>query len=101
VSTILSLSTAASLPVEHASSGGNYAVSTLRFVLAYFKFRFVRRPQITSGRAAILDGPLFYELMRRRGPFCFFAFDLLWLDARDLRDFRTDGTVMPSLLVQA
>jgi hypothetical protein len=37
-----------------------------------------------SGRAAILDGeivrpgpdgrPLFYELMRRRGPFCFFAF---------------------------
>jgi bifunctional non-homologous end joining protein LigD len=24
--------------------------------------------------------------MRRRGPFCFYAFDLLWLDARDLRD---------------
>jgi bifunctional non-homologous end joining protein LigD len=52
--------------------------------------------QDLSGRAAILDGeivrpgpdgrPLFYELMRRRGPFCFYAFDLLWLDARDLRD---------------
>jgi bifunctional non-homologous end joining protein LigD len=28
----------------------------------------------------------FYELMRRRGPFCFFTFDLLWLDGRDLRD---------------
>ena len=42
VSTILSLSTAASLPVEHASSGGNYAASTPRFVLAYFIFRFVR-----------------------------------------------------------
>jgi hypothetical protein len=52
--------------------------------------------QDLSGRSAILDGeivrpgpdgrPLFYELMRRRGPFCFFAFDLLWLDARDLRD---------------
>ena len=34
-----------------------------------------------------LDGrPMFYELMRRHGPFCFYAFDLLWLDGRDLRD---------------
>ena len=33
------------------------------------------------------DGqPMFYELMRRRGPFCFYAFDLLWLDGSDLRD---------------
>ena len=49
-----------------------------------------------SGRSAILDGeivhpgpdgrPMFYELMRRRGPFCFYAFDLLWLDGSDLRD---------------
>ena len=49
-----------------------------------------------AGRSAILDGeivhpgpdgrPMFYELMRRRGPFCFYAFDLLWLDGRDLRD---------------
>jgi bifunctional non-homologous end joining protein LigD len=32
------------------------------------------------------DGrPIFYESMRRRGPFCFYAFDLLWLDASDLR----------------
>ena len=48
-----------------------------------------------ADRSAILDGeivrpgpdgrPLFYELMRRRGPFCFYAFDLLWLDASDLR----------------
>ena len=48
------------------------------------------------GRSAILDGeivrpgpdgrPQFYELMRRRGPFCFYAFDLLWLDGNDLRD---------------
>jgi bifunctional non-homologous end joining protein LigD len=29
---------------------------------------------------------MFYELMRRHGPFCFYAFDLLWLDGRDLRD---------------
>jgi hypothetical protein len=28
---------------------------------------------------------MFYELMRRCGPFCFYAFDLLWLDGRDLR----------------
>ena len=26
------------------------------------------------------------DLMRRRGPFCFFAFDLLWLDGSDLRE---------------
>ena len=52
--------------------------------------------QELSGRSAILDGeivhpgpdgrPMFYELMRRRGPFCFYAFDLLWLDGKDLRD---------------
>jgi bifunctional non-homologous end joining protein LigD len=52
--------------------------------------------QDLAGRAVILDGesvrpgsdgrPLFYELMRRRGPFCFYAFDLLWLDASDLRE---------------
>jgi bifunctional non-homologous end joining protein LigD len=51
--------------------------------------------QDLSGRAAILDGeivrpgpdgrPLVYELMRRRAPFCFYAFDLVWLDASDLR----------------
>jgi ATP-dependent DNA ligase len=29
---------------------------------------------------------MFYELMRRRGPFCFDAFDLVWLDGSDLRD---------------
>jgi bifunctional non-homologous end joining protein LigD len=49
-----------------------------------------------SVRSAILDSvigrpgpdgrPMFYELMRRRGPFCFYAFDLLWQDGRDLRE---------------
>src|SRR5215468_8346567 len=49
--------------------------------------------QELAGRCAILDGeivhpgrdgrPMFYELMRRRGPFCFYAFDLLWLDGID------------------
>ena len=29
---------------------------------------------------------MFYELMRRHGPFCFYAFDLLWLNGSDLRD---------------
>ena len=55
-----------------------------------------RSASSSAGRSAILDGeivrpgpdgrPLFYELMRRRGPFCFYAFNLLWLDGRDLRD---------------
>jgi bifunctional non-homologous end joining protein LigD len=52
-------------------------------------------------RSAILDGeivrpgpdgrPMFYELMRRRGPFCFYAFDLLWLDDTDLRGLALSG----------
>jgi hypothetical protein len=52
--------------------------------------------QDLAGRTAIVDGEivrpgpdgraLFYELMRRRGPFCFGAFDLVWLDGRDLRN---------------
>ena len=29
---------------------------------------------------------MFYELMRRRGPFCFYAFDVVWLNGSDLRD---------------
>jgi bifunctional non-homologous end joining protein LigD len=29
---------------------------------------------------------MFYALMRRRGAFCYYAFDLLWLDGSDLRD---------------
>ena len=51
--------------------------------------------QDLGGETVILDGeivrpgadgrPRFYELMRRRGPFCFYAFDLLWLGNRDLR----------------
>jgi hypothetical protein len=51
------------------------------------------RQQITA--EAILDGeivclgdngrPQFYDLMRRREPQWFYAFDLLWRDGRDLR----------------
>jgi bifunctional non-homologous end joining protein LigD len=57
--------------------------------------------QELSGRSAILDGeivrpgpdgrPMFYALMRRRGPFCFYAFDLLWLDGTDLRALALSG----------
>lgn len=53
--------------------------------------------QDLAGRSAILDGeivrpgpdgrPMFYQLMRRRGPFCFYVFDLLWMDGSDLRDW--------------
>jgi bifunctional non-homologous end joining protein LigD len=45
---------------------------------------------------AVLDGeivkldengrPIFLDLMRRRGPFCFVAFDLLAMNRRDLRN---------------
>jgi bifunctional non-homologous end joining protein LigD len=49
-----------------------------------------------SAISAVMDGeivrpepdsrPMFYDLIRRRGPSCFYAFDLLSLDGRDLRD---------------
>jgi bifunctional non-homologous end joining protein LigD len=50
---------------------------------------------ILPGRDAVLDGeivhlgpegvPLFYDLMHRRAPQHYYAFDLLGLDGRDLR----------------
>ena len=61
-----------------------------------------------AGRSAMLDGeivrpgpdgrPMFYELMRRRGPFRFYAFDLLWLDGNDLRERPLLDEVLESLL---
>ena len=50
---------------------------------------------------AILDGeivclgkdgrPRFHDLLRRRSPQYFYAFDLLWLNGRDLRGFRSSN----------
>ena len=61
--------------------------------------------QELSGRSAILDGeivrpgpdgrPMFSELMRRRGPFCFYAFDLLWLDGKDQRGLALSNRKAP------
>jgi len=48
----------------------------------------IRGEAILDGEIVYLgrDGvPRFYDLMRRRGPQCFYAFDLLWLDGEDLR----------------
>jgi ATP-dependent DNA ligase len=57
------------------------------------------RPDSSDGGwgQAVLDGeivhldsdgkPRFYDLMRRRIPQHYYAFDLLWQDGRDLRDF--------------
>jgi hypothetical protein len=44
---------------------------------------------ILAGEIVYLDRdgvPRFYDLMRRRGPQCFYVFDLLWLDGGDLRE---------------
>src|SRR5215469_1200383 len=69
-------------------------------------FKTFRRLAEAIGRelaphTAILDGeivrpgpdgrPMFYELMRRRGPFCFYAFDLVWLDGTALRSLALSG----------
>jgi bifunctional non-homologous end joining protein LigD len=46
---------------------------------------------VLDGEIVNLDGagrPQFYNLMRRRSPQQFVAFDLLWLDGQDLRGLR-------------
>ena len=46
---------------------------------------------VVDGEIVHLDAegkPQFYELMRRRAPQHYYAFDLLWLDGSDLRDIR-------------
>ena len=83
--------------VAHAEHSGN-----LRLISRYGN-AFKIYPRLSSaiaealaGRDAVLDGeivcfgldgrPHFYDLLRRRSPHCFCAFDLLRLDGRDLRD---------------
>jgi bifunctional non-homologous end joining protein LigD len=44
---------------------------------------------VIDGEIVVLDShgrPQFYDLLRRRGEPAFYAFDLLWLDGRDLCD---------------
>jgi hypothetical protein len=50
-------------------------------------------PPCWTARSSNLDEggrPQFYELMRRRGPQHFAAFDVLWLNGRDLRAHDVD-----------
>ena len=83
--------------VAYIENGTCQLVSRNRYVFKTFVELAQAIGQELPGRSAILDGeivrpgpdgrPMFHELMRRRGPFCFYAFDLLWLDGRDLRDW--------------
>ena len=46
---------------------------------------------VLDGEIVYLDAegkPQFYDLMRRRTPQHYYAFDVLWLDGHDLRDIR-------------
>jgi bifunctional non-homologous end joining protein LigD len=80
--------------VAYVEGGACRLVSRNRNVFKTFEPLAQAIGQELAGRSAILDGeivhpgpdgrPMFYELMRRRGPFCFYAFDLLWLDGKDL-----------------
>ena len=82
--------------VAYVEGGACRLVSRNRNAFKTFERLAQAIAQDLAGRSAILDGeivrpgpdgrPMFYELMRRRGPFCFYAFDLLWLDGWDLRD---------------
>jgi bifunctional non-homologous end joining protein LigD len=82
--------------VAYVESGASRLVSRNRNAFKAFEPLAQAIAQDLSGRSTILDGevvhpgpdgrPIFYELMRRRRPFRFYAFDLLWLDGSDLRD---------------
>ena len=66
---------------------------------AFKSFAPLRASLAMIGREVILDGeivcldaagkPQFYDLMRRRGEPVFYAFDVLWLGAADLRSHPT------------
>jgi bifunctional non-homologous end joining protein LigD len=81
--------------IAYVEAGACRLVSRNRHAFKTFEPLAAAIAQDLAGRTAILDGeivrpgadgkPLFYELMRRHGPFAFYAFDLLWLDGSDLR----------------
>ena len=80
--------------VSYVEGGGCRLVSRNRNAFKTFEPLAQAIAQDLAGRSAILDGeivrpgrdgrPMFYELVRRCGPFCFYAFELLWLDGSDL-----------------
>jgi bifunctional non-homologous end joining protein LigD len=78
------------------SSGSGCEIRSRRNIpLRRFDDLWSRLSEVLRGREAILDGeivsldrkgkPVFDSLVRRQGFIAFAAFDLLWLDGRDLR----------------
>ena len=78
------------------SSGTSCEIRSRRDIpLRRFEDLWSRLSEVLRGREAILDGeivaldrkgkPVFDNLIRRQGFIAFAAFDLLWLDGRDLR----------------
>jgi bifunctional non-homologous end joining protein LigD len=78
------------------SSGSGCEIRSRRDIpLRRFDDLWSRLAEVLRGREAILDGeivsldrkgkPVFDSLVRRQGFIAFAAFDLLWLDGRDLR----------------
>ena len=78
------------------SSGSGCEIRSRRDIpLRRFDDLWSRLSEVLRGREAILDGeivsldrkgkPVFDSLVRRQGFIAFAAFDLLWLDGRDLR----------------
>ena len=81
--------------LAHVAGGQAELISRRRNVYKSFAGLCAALKRALAGRAAVLDGeivcldpegrPQFYGLLRRRGEAFFYAFDLLWLDGRDLR----------------
>jgi bifunctional non-homologous end joining protein LigD len=81
--------------LAHVADGIVRLVSRNRNVLKSFPDLCVTMAACFEAASAVLDGeivylgsdgrPEFYNLMRRRKPQHFYAFDILWLDGKDLR----------------
>jgi bifunctional non-homologous end joining protein LigD len=81
--------------LAHFENGTVRLVSRNRNVFKSFPELCATMAACIEAESAVLDGeivylgrdgrPEFYNLMRRRGPQHFYAFDILWLDGKDLR----------------
>src|SRR5919107_2067940 len=79
----------------YASKAGCEIRSRRDIPLRRYQDLWARVAEVLAGREAILDGeivsldkhgkPVLRDLVRRQGFIAFAAFDLLWLDGRDLR----------------
>jgi ATP-dependent DNA ligase len=77
-------------PIQYVENAAAWLVSRSGNRFKSFPYLTTALRDTFAGRALVLDGeivhlgpdgrPLFYELIRHRGPQHFYAFDALWID---------------------